>query len=404
MKNRKNAIISRREAEAEDLPTARTEGEGEQHTSISPTSGFTAVNSRFLEGTTNGYTTNESSKASRPPRGFSHAASAATRAELLSKFYTNNERLAVADDDSLRKAAGVAISKPKSRLPDSNEHLFASASPVPIPHTPSGPATQTKSSTADRFDDSGPFKADMMARMEQMQRGDRVQPPCDRCRRLHMDCLKNMTACQGCTKKHSKCSWKDVKEQELIDHPLVLRSKDDTEYEANGYQDAPSEVRPKDYDELKGLPVRDEELLGEDSDEDEIIQTQETVTNQAPMASMGKGPSEIVSPQKGIDQAESESSVLPEPRRELNLNLKLANPDDGSATENDHAATLPRLDEDKTQEVSSQAEPLQDDFWAEHKTLLRMRNDASRHVTSMHLEDIRRPLDKPYATSDTMKI
>lgn len=32
-----------------------------------------------------------------------------------------------------------------------------------------------------------------------------------------MDCLKNLTACMGCTKKHAKCSWKDVREEELRD-------------------------------------------------------------------------------------------------------------------------------------------------------------------------------------------
>ena len=30
-----------------------------------------------------------------------------------------------------------------------------------------------------------------------------------------MDCLKNLTACMGCTKKHAKCSWKEVREVEL---------------------------------------------------------------------------------------------------------------------------------------------------------------------------------------------
>lgn len=30
-----------------------------------------------------------------------------------------------------------------------------------------------------------------------------------------MDCLKNLTACMGCTKKHAKCSWKDVRVDEL---------------------------------------------------------------------------------------------------------------------------------------------------------------------------------------------
>lgn len=55
----------------------------------------------------------------------------------------------------------------------------------------------------------------MIARMEELQRGDRVMPPCDRCRRLKMDCVKNLTACIGCTKKHCKCAWKDVKEEEI---------------------------------------------------------------------------------------------------------------------------------------------------------------------------------------------
>jgi len=32
-----------------------------------------------------------------------------------------------------------------------------------------------------------------------------------------MDCLKNLTACMGCTKKHAKCSWKDVRVDELQD-------------------------------------------------------------------------------------------------------------------------------------------------------------------------------------------
>jgi hypothetical protein len=30
-----------------------------------------------------------------------------------------------------------------------------------------------------------------------------------------MDCTKNLTACMGCTKKHAKCAWKDVVEDEM---------------------------------------------------------------------------------------------------------------------------------------------------------------------------------------------
>lgn len=55
----------------------------------------------------------------------------------------------------------------------------------------------------------------MAAKIEKLTRGDRIYPPCDRCRRLRFDCTKHLTACSACTKKHAKCSWKDIKEGEL---------------------------------------------------------------------------------------------------------------------------------------------------------------------------------------------
>ena len=90
-------------------------------------------------------------------------------------------------------------------------------SPVPIPNTPSNllPASSQRASQQPEKDDGGPFKVEMVHRMEGLAKGERIIPPCDRCRRLHMDCLKNLTACVGCTKKHAKCSWKEVKEGEL---------------------------------------------------------------------------------------------------------------------------------------------------------------------------------------------
>lgn len=85
---------------------------------------------------------------------------------------------------------------------------------VAIPGTPASLIPVVKPHTWNR-DDGGPYKAEMISRMETMKRGERVIPPCDRCRRLHMDCIKNLTACLGCTKKHAKCSWKDVSLDEL---------------------------------------------------------------------------------------------------------------------------------------------------------------------------------------------
>ncbi|KAL8974580.1 MAG: hypothetical protein Q9197_001172 [Variospora fuerteventurae] len=317
LKNRKNAIISRREAEAatsDDLvahsPSSSgnvrggQQSNGEKLPSISPTSGFVAVNQRTSNldvrddyDLYNGSASlPESLLSGRLSNGTSlHAASAATRAELLSKFFTNSERIAAMDPS--QKGASVTnrpipTGKMKSKHGsdpniDPGSILQTSGSPVPIPHTPSSLLPYSKSTQQDRFDDSGPYKSDMMARMEQLNRGDRVQPPCDRCRRLHMDCLKNLTACMGCTKKHAKCSWKDVSEQELVDNPLVLRSAREEAMDGNSggergrsrdpYRDLPTishnnpSRREPPREEDRG--VRDEELLGEEaSGEEEDLQ------------------------------------------------------------------------------------------------------------------------------------
>lgn len=62
---------------------------------------------------------------------------------------------------------------------------------------------------------SQPYRALCQAHMEGLPRGSRVLPPCDRCRRLRMDCLKNLSSCAGCTKKHARCHWKDVRREEV---------------------------------------------------------------------------------------------------------------------------------------------------------------------------------------------
>jgi hypothetical protein len=108
------------------------------------------------------------------------------------------------------------IVRPPQPLNESELHTMMN-SPVPIPNTPSNllPASSQRASQQPEKDDGGPFKVEMVQRMESLGKGERIVPPCDRCRRLHMDCLKNLTACMGCTKKHAKCSWKEVREGEL---------------------------------------------------------------------------------------------------------------------------------------------------------------------------------------------
>ena len=333
--SRKNAIIHRREAEAAAAASAseasRASVDPDTHASNSPTStGFTAVNSRPPPpaakdpgATTNGVAAPASNGRSS---GYTAAtASPSIKAELMSYFTSQRERQTAVEaaEHMAPYAAAKAKAKSKPSLGagggsaadiDYAAILLNSASPVPIPHTPahlaqhggqprpgggggSGNASSTgggsaaAAAAADRFDDSGPFKAEMLARMDSMQRGDRVRPPCDRCRRLHMDCLKNLTACLGCTKKHAKCSWKEVSEQELLDNPHVPRVQPDgaaaAGLAAGGAGGAAGGGAEGGYPSgtmaLDGppLPVRDEELLGEDS-EDEAPPAAPTATADAP--------------------------------------------------------------------------------------------------------------------------
>ncbi|KXL44747.1 MAG: hypothetical protein FE78DRAFT_149629, partial [Acidomyces sp. 'richmondensis'] len=84
---------------------------------------------------------------------------------------------------------------------------------APIKHNFSRPLPQA-------LESAQPFRPLCQAHMDSLPRGHRVIPPCDRCRRLRMDCVKNLTSCAGCTKKHARCHWKDVSRDELgdLDH------------------------------------------------------------------------------------------------------------------------------------------------------------------------------------------
>lgn len=265
---------------------------GDRRASVSPSSRFVAVNSRQSAPSEaailhDSYTHDPSRMAKVTiVNGTSlHGASAATRAELLNKFFTTSERAASVDYDQPRRdsipttrpstAAKSKATKLTSEPTDCPSLLLNSASPVPIPNTPSVLLPYVKPSQVDRFDDSGPYKAEMVTRMEQLQRGDRIQPPCDRCRRLHMDCLKNLTACMGCTKKHAKCSWKDVNDEELRENPYVPRDEgamSDPSSDREAYQNLPTlsnESSGKEYPRDERQGVADEELLGEDASGDE---------------------------------------------------------------------------------------------------------------------------------------
>ena len=274
MKNRRSAIIARRENESEvkkaplrsnASPMSPAEPNGTSsrparsiETSQSPPMGFTAVNVRQAVPSEPEKQVPEVQKPIAPPEDLFAGSSAGNvtyingrsikgaspteRAELMKKFMTPGERDAVAATEHARRASMstprtqsmVSASETRPRS-DSNEQypaniLNQTTSTVAIPNTPASLMPATKAPFIER-DDGGPFKTEMVVRMESMRRGERVLPPCDRCRRLHMDCLKNLTACMGCTKKHAKCSWRDVRPDELegLERPTNVEPREDTE-------------------------------------------------------------------------------------------------------------------------------------------------------------------------------
>ncbi|KAK1768980.1 hypothetical protein QBC33DRAFT_534365 [Phialemonium atrogriseum] len=88
--------------------------------------------------------------------------------------------------------------------------LLQSSRPSP-PHGPDSPVHRDIS-----YDHpSSVHRPLIQARIEKLSRGDAIAPPCDRCRRLKTQCIKHLTACQGCTKKHAKCSWRGVTDDEI---------------------------------------------------------------------------------------------------------------------------------------------------------------------------------------------
>ncbi|KAL4895771.1 hypothetical protein BDV59DRAFT_144179 [Aspergillus ambiguus] len=289
LKNRRTAIITRRENDASlhsqkprslspswrDASGGQSLLNGNGHSSAHSPSGFVAVNA----GRPGGDASAEDNALSSQFM-FSHSntdnvtiingtsikgASPTTRAELMKKFFTTQDRQARGYDEP-SGSHNRQSSRPRPRASDAADYNLYTPGPstVAIPSTPSSLLPPPKSHHQEK-DDGGPFKMEMVTRMEELQRGERILPPCDRCRRLHMDCLKNLTACMGCTKKHAKCSWRDVKEDELREFRADRSSRervDDVPAKDSAAPSAPSSLPGA----TSATPVRAPMALGLDSD------------------------------------------------------------------------------------------------------------------------------------------
>ena len=130
-------------------------------------------------------------------RSSTHGSSYDLHADLLQQFNSTSSASAS------RSTSGAGVSQ-------------GGASPgisTPQPQRPSGPGRSSTSAEGEALPDT--YRPLITQKIDKLSRGDPIVPACDRCRRLKLQCVKHLTACQGCTKKHAKCSWRSVTEEEV---------------------------------------------------------------------------------------------------------------------------------------------------------------------------------------------
>lgn len=152
------------------------------------------------------------------PRGANFAPSYDLHADLLQQFLAASSSPPPSRSTSV---AGVSLTGLGQPSPSHNaSHSQSHSQSQSLPHVPTGTSRYAGSVT-----DTTPqpaldsraeaFRSLITQRTDQLGKGDVINPPCDRCRRLRVECVKHLTACSGCTKKHAKCSWKTVTEEEV---------------------------------------------------------------------------------------------------------------------------------------------------------------------------------------------
>ncbi|KAI1327010.1 hypothetical protein F5Y16DRAFT_373011 [Xylariaceae sp. FL0255] len=117
------------------------------------------------------------------------------------------------------QVGGHRLSSVSSLPPTPNPMLPTSSTSRPSFQQPSLASSSRPSpsyvSESQAKDTEEEYRTIITSKIEQLPRGNIIRPPCDRCRRLKTSCVKHLTACQGCTKKHTKCTWKKLTEEEI---------------------------------------------------------------------------------------------------------------------------------------------------------------------------------------------
>jgi hypothetical protein len=160
--------------------------------------------------------------------------------DLLSQFSAAAPHAGLVSARSTSKPSSSSSSMtPSSFLNHNRSHSSQAIAP--------GPRTSSlvlPESTGNRTPDdaAGIHRGLVQQKLDKAQRGDAIFPPCDRCRRLKLQCIKHLTACQGCTKKHAKCSWKAVTDEEAA-HLRADATAPPPPPESDGMMDGDSSLR-----------------------------------------------------------------------------------------------------------------------------------------------------------------
>jgi len=153
------------------------------------------------------------------------------RADLLSQF--------VASTPGGASLPGTPTAVLPSVAAASRQPLSVNLSSRPSPVVP---ASEISPQHTGGDDPSAQYRLLITMRIEKLARGEAIYPPCDRCRRLRASCIKHLTACAGCTKKHAKCAWRGITDDEVT--WLQTQEGQTEEEERQGAPRAPRPVAP----------------------------------------------------------------------------------------------------------------------------------------------------------------
>ncbi|SPO03810.1 uncharacterized protein DNG_06493 [Cephalotrichum gorgonifer] len=194
-----------------------------------PSRGFPTVNiGAEDDGARRASATQGGKNGGREGAGVARGEAGDLHASLLQQFKTSSPTSGTFDRPAYtmprvgtappRVPAHAVSPGPSQSSPRGTSYLVASPTSRYPPLAPSGrlPAPPPPARKAPATDDADAAYRPLIASMvEALGRGEEISPPCDRCRRLGMGCVKHLTACQGCTRKHAKCTWGMATEGEV---------------------------------------------------------------------------------------------------------------------------------------------------------------------------------------------